>query len=171
VPTFFSTKPEETLKQLQMDPEYAFECLQALVSKLIARRELSRAEAEAYYPDPREGDFRRLLKRGWPTDGGKGKLNNKRTTNHGSTDTNMYKTTIKCQALYTVPSALGKTGKGKHAKNSKQRTGENSSSGTSGSSGPSSSGTGSSDTGGPTPSGSNKKAEHNASKSKNYIRN
>ena len=65
VPTFFSAKPEDTLKQLQQDPEYAFECLQALVSKLIARRELTREQAEAYYPDPREGDFKRLLKRSW----------------------------------------------------------------------------------------------------------
>jgi len=65
VPTFFSAKPEDTLRQLQQDPEYAFECLQALISKLIARRELSREEAEAYYPDPREGDFKRILKRGW----------------------------------------------------------------------------------------------------------
>ena len=65
MPTFFSAQPEDTLKQLQQDPEYAFECLQALVSKLIARRELSREEAEAYYPDPREGDFRRTLKRAW----------------------------------------------------------------------------------------------------------
>ena len=65
MPTFFSAQPEDTLTQLQQDPEYAFECLQALVSKLIARRELSREEAEAYYPDPREGDFRRTLKRAW----------------------------------------------------------------------------------------------------------
>jgi len=65
VPTFFSSNPEEATRQLSQDPEYAFECLQALVSKLLARRELTREEAEAYYMDPREGDFRRQLKRPW----------------------------------------------------------------------------------------------------------
>jgi len=65
VPTFFSTDPEETARQLTRDPEYAFECLQALVSKLLARREMSREEAEAYFLEPREGDFRRALKRPW----------------------------------------------------------------------------------------------------------
>jgi hypothetical protein len=65
VPTFFSTNPEESAQQLAQDPEYAFECLQALVSKLLARKEMTREEAEQYYLDPREGDFRRLLKRPW----------------------------------------------------------------------------------------------------------
>ena len=65
VPTYFSTNPEESTRQLTQDPEYAFECLQALVSKLLARREMTREEAEQYFMDPREGDFRRLLKRPW----------------------------------------------------------------------------------------------------------
>ena len=42
IPTFFSDKPEETLAQLQKSPEFAFQCLQALVSKLFERGELSR---------------------------------------------------------------------------------------------------------------------------------
>ena len=42
IPTFFSDRPEETLAQLQKSPELAFQCLQALVSKLFERGELTR---------------------------------------------------------------------------------------------------------------------------------
>jgi len=65
VPTFCSEKPEVSMKQLKESPEYAFDCLQALVSKLLARRELTREEAMEYYKDPREGDFRKVLRRSW----------------------------------------------------------------------------------------------------------
>ena len=40
LPTMFSTNPEAATKNLT--PEAAFKCLQALVSRLLARRELSR---------------------------------------------------------------------------------------------------------------------------------
>jgi len=65
VPTFCSQQPEVSAKQLTDNPEYAFECLQALVTRLLARRELSREEAEEYCRDPREGDFRKILRRTW----------------------------------------------------------------------------------------------------------
>ncbi len=42
VPTFFSNDPEESLKQLKESPEYAFQCMQRLVSRLLARREITR---------------------------------------------------------------------------------------------------------------------------------
>ncbi len=42
VPTLFSNDPEATLKRLRDTPEFAFECLQALVSRLYAREELTR---------------------------------------------------------------------------------------------------------------------------------
>ena len=42
VPVFFSNDPEATLKELKKKPEFGFLCLQALVSKLLARGELSR---------------------------------------------------------------------------------------------------------------------------------
>ncbi len=42
VPVYFSNDPEKTLKELKESPEYAYECLQALVSKLLARKELTR---------------------------------------------------------------------------------------------------------------------------------
>ena len=42
VPTMFSEKPDETLTALKKSPEYAFRCLQALVSKLLTRGELTR---------------------------------------------------------------------------------------------------------------------------------
>ena len=42
MPTLFSDKPEETLAHLQNTPEFAFQCLQALVSRLYERGELSR---------------------------------------------------------------------------------------------------------------------------------
>ncbi len=42
VPTFFSTNPEESRKQLLESPEYAFLCMQRLVSRLLARRDITR---------------------------------------------------------------------------------------------------------------------------------
>ena len=42
MPTFFSEKPNETLAELQESPEFAFRCLQALVSRLLVRGDLSR---------------------------------------------------------------------------------------------------------------------------------
>ena len=42
MPTLLSDKPEETLAHLQNTPEFAFQCLQALVSRLYERGELSR---------------------------------------------------------------------------------------------------------------------------------
>ena len=65
MPTFCSQQPEVSAKQLADNPEYAFDCLQALVSKLLARNELTRQEAEQYCADPREGDFRKTLRRTW----------------------------------------------------------------------------------------------------------
>jgi hypothetical protein len=42
VPTFFSQEPVESARLLKESPEFAFECLQALVSKLLARSEITR---------------------------------------------------------------------------------------------------------------------------------
>ena len=42
MPTMFSEKPDETLAVLKKSPEYVFRCLQALVSKLLTRGELTR---------------------------------------------------------------------------------------------------------------------------------
>ena len=42
IPTFFSTRPDQTLEKLRDNPEFAFMCLQALVSKLLVRREMTR---------------------------------------------------------------------------------------------------------------------------------
>jgi len=42
VPVFFSERPAESLEALKRSPEYAFTCLQQLVARLVARRELSR---------------------------------------------------------------------------------------------------------------------------------
>ena len=42
VPTFFSDKPTETLEELKKSPAFAFQCLQALVSKLLERGDLTR---------------------------------------------------------------------------------------------------------------------------------
>ena len=41
VPTFFSDKPEDTLEDLKKSPEWAFQCLQALVSRLLVRGQLT----------------------------------------------------------------------------------------------------------------------------------
>ena len=42
VPVFFSEKPETTLEDLKKSPEWAFHCLQALVSRLLVRGQLTR---------------------------------------------------------------------------------------------------------------------------------
>ena len=42
VPHFFSDEPSKSLEELRRSPEFAFGCLQALVSKLVERGELSR---------------------------------------------------------------------------------------------------------------------------------
>ena len=42
IPIFFSEKPADSLKKLKESPEYAFQCLQQLVSKLFVRGELTR---------------------------------------------------------------------------------------------------------------------------------
>ena len=41
VPIFFSAKPEDTLEDLKKSPEWAFHCLQALVSRLLVRSQLT----------------------------------------------------------------------------------------------------------------------------------
>ena len=42
VPVFFSEKPEATLENLKKSPEWAFHCLQVLVSRLLVRGQLMR---------------------------------------------------------------------------------------------------------------------------------
>ena len=42
VPQFFSDQPDKSLEELKRSPEFAFGCLQALVSKLVERGELTR---------------------------------------------------------------------------------------------------------------------------------
>ena len=42
MPVFFSDKPDETLAALKKLPDFAFRCLQALVSRLLTRNELTR---------------------------------------------------------------------------------------------------------------------------------
>ena len=42
VPKFFSNDPSKTLEELQKSPQFAFECLQALVARLLERGELNR---------------------------------------------------------------------------------------------------------------------------------
>ena len=95
VPQFFSEQPDKSLEELKKSPEFAFGCLQALVSKLVERGELSRQacyklctsehsfsgasyfksiikinfisreEAAAYTKNPSTWDTKRGLKRSW----------------------------------------------------------------------------------------------------------
>ena len=37
VPVFFSNEPDKTLVELKKSPEFAFDCLQALVSRLLEK--------------------------------------------------------------------------------------------------------------------------------------
>ena len=42
MPVFFSNEPDKTLVELKKSPEFAFDCLQALVSRLLEKGELTR---------------------------------------------------------------------------------------------------------------------------------
>ncbi len=65
VPTLFSSSPETAKKALSCSPELAFECLQALVTKLLARHELTVEEAEAYISSPIPRVEKRPYQRAW----------------------------------------------------------------------------------------------------------
>ena len=54
VPVFFSNKPDESLQELKRDPSFAFKCLQALVSRLLVRKEMTKEEAIGYLAKPEE---------------------------------------------------------------------------------------------------------------------
>ncbi len=94
-PTYFSNDPDKTRRELQESPAYAYECLQILVSKLLARKELSIAEATAYLKNPLEKDASTNLKGSWQS--------KQQPTSRSSIHT---------------PTDKGKTGRGKHAKKS-----------------------------------------------------
>ena len=42
MPKLFSNEPQKTLEELKKSPQFAFDCLQALVARLLERGELSR---------------------------------------------------------------------------------------------------------------------------------
>ena len=42
IPTFLSSNPEETRRELVSKPKMAFECMQSLVAKLLATDQMSR---------------------------------------------------------------------------------------------------------------------------------
>ena len=42
VPKLFSNEPQKTLEELKRSPQFAFDCLQALVARLLEHGELSR---------------------------------------------------------------------------------------------------------------------------------
>ena len=42
MPKLFRNEPQKTLEELQRSPQFAFDCLQALVARLLERGELSR---------------------------------------------------------------------------------------------------------------------------------
>ena len=75
MPKFFSNDPSKTLEELQKSPQFAFECLQALVARLLERGELNREQANEYVGKQTTWDSKRGLKRSWkgdPVAGGSG---------------------------------------------------------------------------------------------------
>lgn len=65
VPMLFSSNPAEAKQQMEASPQLAFEWLQALLSKLLARREISLEEAEAYAANPVPRAEKRPFQREW----------------------------------------------------------------------------------------------------------
>ena len=118
VPTFFSNKPEQTLEELRKDPDFAFKCLQALVSRLLVRKDLTTEEALAYMANPEEGDSRRGLKRTWKAD--EPESGPSKPTGKGRTTPKSIKR-IKIKGKFGIlfPYA-GKASKGRPAKNPKK---------------------------------------------------
>ena len=66
VPTIFSSEPAKTKKTLNNSPQYAYDCMQALLSRLVERQELTVMEAEAYLSDPAPGVVTRPFVHPWP---------------------------------------------------------------------------------------------------------
>ena len=48
MPKLFSNEPQKTLEELKQSPQFAFDCLQALVARLLERGELSRYNKPDY---------------------------------------------------------------------------------------------------------------------------
>ena len=65
VPTLFSSYPGEAKRNLTASPQLAFECLQALLSRLLARKEITIEEAEEYIQRPVPRAERRPFKMDW----------------------------------------------------------------------------------------------------------
>jgi hypothetical protein len=68
VPTFFSTSPADTEKQLLDNPALAHSYCQALAAKLLVAEELSSLEAMAYVQSPRPGRGESPFIRVWVPD-------------------------------------------------------------------------------------------------------
>ena len=67
VPVLFSSDPAEARRKMEASPQLAFECLQALLSRLLARREITIEEAEAYAANPVLRAERRPFQKEWPS--------------------------------------------------------------------------------------------------------
>lgn len=65
VPTLFSSNPGEAKRSLTASPQLAYECLQALLSRLLARKEITIEEAEEYIQRPVPRAERRPFEMDW----------------------------------------------------------------------------------------------------------
>ena len=79
VPVFFSADPEKTAQAMKNSPQFAFDCLQGLVARLLEREELSREEAEQFLDNPRAGAARQPLVRSWQGQGSSSKPSGSKT--------------------------------------------------------------------------------------------
>ena len=65
VPMFFSEEPEVNSAELKKTPQFAFNCMQMLLSRLIETEEITKEDAERYLRDPVLGTTKAPLVRTW----------------------------------------------------------------------------------------------------------
>ena len=66
-PMFFSEEPETTSAALKRSPQYAFDCMQMLMSRLIETEQITREDAVKFLKDPVLGTTKAPLVRTWET--------------------------------------------------------------------------------------------------------
>ena len=67
VPMFFSEEPNTTEKELRKSPQFAFDCMEILMSRLLDTDQITKEFAEEFLKDPLLGKFRTPLVRTWET--------------------------------------------------------------------------------------------------------
>ena len=80
IPMFFSDRPDVTAAELKKSPQFAFDCMQLLLSRLTDTEQISKEQAEEYLNNPTIGRTRTPLVRTWESVMGKEKSSSESST-------------------------------------------------------------------------------------------